>query len=78
MYSDEFLDFFEEKCSNSKPYLSGVVAIDMIRDLKKLRKGHFLIFNASKRDSKGSHWLCLSRGLEGNYIVFDRDHSNIT
>ena len=41
MYSDEFLDFFEEKCPNLKPYLSGVVAIDMIRDLKNLGKAIF-------------------------------------
>ena len=78
MYGDEFLDFFEEKYPTLKPFLSGVVAVDMIKDLRKLKRGHFLIFNASKRYSKGTHWLCLARGLEGNYIVFDRDHSNIT
>ena len=77
MYSDKFLDFFEEKCPALKWYLSDVVAVDMIEDLRKLKKGHFLIFNASKRNSEGTHWLCLSRGLERNYIVFDRDHSNI-
>ena len=71
MYGDEFLDFFEEKCPALKPYLQEVLGVDMLNDVKKLKKGHFIIFNASKRNSKGTHWMALTRSLDGKYIVFD-------
>ena len=71
MNTNEFLEFFEKKCQALKPYLQGVLAIDMLSDVKKLKKGHFIIFNASKKNSKGTHWMCLSRSLDGKYIVFD-------
>ena len=71
MNTNEFLDFFEKKCQALKPYLQGVLAIDMLSNVKKLKKGHFIIFNASKRNSKGTHWTALTRSLDGKYIVFD-------
>ena len=71
MNTNEFLEFFEKKCQALKPYLQGVLAIDMLCDVRKLKKGHFIIFNASKKNSKGTHWMCLSRSLDGKYIVFD-------
>ena len=71
MNTNEFLDFFEKKCQALKPYLQGVLAIDMLSNVKKLRKGHFIIFNASKKNSKGTHWMALTRSLDGKYIVFD-------
>jgi len=68
MNTNEFLEFFEKKCQALKPYLQGVLAVDMLSDVKKLKKGQF---NASKKNSKGTHWMCLSRSLDGKYVVFD-------
>ena len=64
MNTNEFLEFFEKKCQALKPYLQGVLAVDMLSDVKKIKKGHFIIFNASKKILKGligcvcqDHWM---------------------
>ena len=47
-------DFFKYICPTLYPFLVGVISIDMIkRNVQKLKKCHFLVFNESVRTSPG-------------------------
>ena len=47
-------DFFKNICPTLYPFLVGVISIDMIkRNVQKLKKCHFLVFNESVRTSPG-------------------------
>ena len=65
MNGDEIEHFF--KRTPLYQYLKGIVSIDMIKAIEKLPDCHFLVFNESKKISKGTHWLCLTKNLFGNY-----------
>ena len=55
MSGDE-IEHFLKKTPMYK-YLKGIVSIDMISDIENLELCTFLVFNESKRDSKGAFIL---------------------
>ena len=67
MYGFEIIDFLKKRCPDILPQIWGIVSIDMIKEVKWLEIGEFLIFNLSEKNSPGSHWLTLFWYL---YTVF--------
>ena len=55
MSGDEIEHFFRK--TPMYKYLKGIVSIDMISDIENLELCNFLVFNESKRDSKGAFIL---------------------
>ena len=45
--------FLKYICPKLYPYLMGVISIDMLKNVKKLKKCHFIVFNESVKKSPG-------------------------
>ena len=49
MYGFEIIDFLKKRCPDILPQIRGIVSIDMIKEVKQLEIGEFLIFNLSQK-----------------------------
>ena len=62
-------NFLKKHYPEIHSYLKGIVSIDKIP--KKLKKCQFVIINQSLSTHSGSHWLILTRDIEGCHELFD-------
>ena len=62
MSGQDIHNFFEKHLPDIFKHLAGIVSIDMISTIPKLKKGEFLVFNQSTlSELPGTHWIILKR-----------------